>query len=143
MAKEATPKTPVIDTDAIIAEAIAKAEEKASEAAAKIIKDAEEKAASILNEAQPKTVRKGPSKEELEKSNELVEVYLFKDDNLYKDDVTVGVNGEMIKIQRGKKVMIPRKFKEVLDNSIDQDAHAVQVADGFAEGYAEAEEILK
>lgn len=143
MAKEATPKTPGIDTDAIIAEAIAKAEEKASEAAAKIIEDAEAKAASILNEAQPKTVRKGPSKEELEKANELVEVYLFKDDNLYKDDVTVGVNGEMIKIQRGKKVMIPRKFKEVLDNSLDQDAHAVHVADGFAEGYAEVEEILK
>lgn len=31
--------------------------------------------------------------------------------------VLVGVNGEMMKIQRGVVVKIPKAFKEVLDNS--------------------------
>ena len=31
--------------------------------------------------------------------------------------IVVGVNGEIIRIQRGKTVKIKRKFKEVLDNA--------------------------
>lgn len=54
-------------------------------------------------------------------ANELVPVRLFKDNGKYKDDQYVGWNGENIVIQRGVKVMIPRKFAEVLEDSDRQD----------------------
>lgn len=53
---------------------------------------------------------------------ERVPVHLFKDGNKYKDDVTVIVNGETAKIQRGKTVMVKRKFADVLQQSFEQDA---------------------
>lgn len=53
--------------------------------------------------------------------NELVPFYLFRDNDKYKDDVFVAVNGESCLIQRGQHVMIKRKFAEVLLNSQDQD----------------------
>lgn len=52
---------------------------------------------------------------------ELVPVKLFKDGEKYKDDVFVAVNGEHCKIQRGKTVMIKRKFARVLEQSHLQD----------------------
>ena len=52
---------------------------------------------------------------------EYVEVKLFKDNDKYKDDVFVSVNGENCLIQRGEKVKIKRKFAEVLDHSEHQD----------------------
>lgn len=59
--------------------------------------------------------------ERLAYANELVPVRLFKDNGKYKDDQYVGWNGENIVIQRGVKVMIPRKFAEVLEDSDRQD----------------------
>lgn len=53
---------------------------------------------------------------------ELVHVQLFKDSNKYKDDVTLHVNGERVTIQRGKPVQIKKKFAEVLEHSMMQDA---------------------
>ena len=53
--------------------------------------------------------------------NELVKVKLFKDNDKYKDDVFVSVNGENCVIQRGVDVMIKRKFAEVLELSDIQD----------------------
>lgn len=53
--------------------------------------------------------------------NELVEVYLFKDNSKYKDDVYVSVNDENCLIKRGERVMVKRKFADVLDNSRSQD----------------------
>lgn len=52
---------------------------------------------------------------------EYVEVKLFKDNDKYKDDVYVAVNGENCVIKRGERVKIKRKFAEVLDNSEHQD----------------------
>lgn len=52
---------------------------------------------------------------------EYVEVYLFKDNNKYKDDVFVAVNGENCVIKRGERVKVKRKFAEVLDHSAHQD----------------------
>lgn len=52
---------------------------------------------------------------------ELVAIKLFKDNDKYKDDVFVGVNGEGCLIKRGEKVMIKRKFAEVLEHSAEQD----------------------
>lgn len=53
--------------------------------------------------------------------NEMVEVKLFKDNNKYKDDVFVSVNGENCVIKRGERVQVKRKFAAVLDNSDLQD----------------------
>ena len=65
--------------------------------------------------------------------DELVPVKLFRDDNRYKDDVFVAVNGKTMLIKRGEKVMIPRKFALVLENSEEQDARATETAHSYAE----------
>ena len=52
---------------------------------------------------------------------EYVEVKLFKDNDKYKDDVFVSVNGDNCVIKRGERVKIKRKFAEVLDHSEHQD----------------------
>ena len=59
--------------------------------------------------------------------NELVPVELFKDNDKYKDDVTVTHNGIKIKIPRGERVMIKRKYALILDNSRDQDRYAANM----------------
>ncbi|MBE7051953.1 MAG: hypothetical protein E7395_05225 [Ruminococcaceae bacterium] len=58
--------------------------------------------------------------------NELVEVRLFKDNDKYKDDVFVAVNGVGMIVPRGKDVKIPRKYAIALKNSEAQDSFAAQ-----------------
>lgn len=53
--------------------------------------------------------------------NELVEFEAFYDDDKYKDDIYVAVNGRRFQIKRGEKVMIPRYVYEVIMNSEAQD----------------------
>lgn len=55
------------------------------------------------------------------KSDELVSIQLFKDNDKYKDDVFVAVNGERVQIKRGQPVQIKRKFADVLEQSMRQD----------------------
>ena len=45
----------------------------------------------------------------------------FKDNEKYKDDVFVAVNGERVQIRRGELVHIKRKFADVLEQSMRQD----------------------
>ena len=52
---------------------------------------------------------------------ELVSIRLFRDNDKYKDDVFVAVNGEAIQIKRGETVKIKRKFADVLEHSMRQD----------------------
>ncbi len=108
----------IADVEARIAEMLAKAEEAKAEA---------EK---ILAEAQAQTKkpddgiseeRKAKRAEQEAYMNELVPIKLFKDGGKYKDDVFVGVNGETVAVQRGEKVMIKRKFAEILEQSEAQD----------------------
>ena len=56
--------------------------------------------------------------------NELVEVRLFKDNDKYKDDVFVAVNGVGMIVPRGVEVKIPRKYAEALQNSEQQNSFA-------------------
>jgi len=56
--------------------------------------------------------------------NELVCVKLFKDNNKYKDDVFVSVNGVGMIVPRGVEVKIPRKYAEALQNSEQQNSFA-------------------
>ena len=60
--------------------------------------------------------------EEYEKYlNEYISVKLFKDNDRYRDDVYVAVNGQNCIITRGEWVRIKRKFALVLDASEIQD----------------------
>ena len=68
---------------------------------------------------------------------ELVTVQLFKDNDRYKDDVYVAVNGERILIQRGVPVEIKRKFAEVINHSLYQDGQTERMLTEMAERYEE------
>lgn len=52
----------------------------------------------------------------------MVKVRLFKDNDKYKDDVFVAVNGESYLIKRGEEVEVPDYIAEVLDHSAKSDA---------------------
>ena len=71
--------------------------------------------------------------------NELVEVRLFKDNNKYKDDVFVAVNGENCVIKRGERVMVKRKFAEVLDKSDLQDFETSKLIEQKSSEFAKSE----
>ncbi len=58
--------------------------------------------------------------------NELVPVKLFKDNDKYKDDIFVAVNGVGMIVPRGKEVLIPRKYAIALKNSEAQDSFAAE-----------------
>lgn len=67
--------------------------------------------------------------------NEKVAVKLFKDNDRYKGDVFVAVNGERILIKRGEKVEIPRKFALVLEESDAQDTATANLIEETSEQY--------
>ena len=90
--------------------------DKAREEAAKIVADAKASVGGEMSEEQ-----KAEKAKRDEYWNELVEVKLFKDNNKYKDDVFVAVNGENCVIKRGERVKVKRKFANVLDLSDMQD----------------------
>ena len=106
----------------------------AREEAARIVADAKATASGELTEEQ----KKAREKEEAY-YNELVEVKLFKDNNKYKDDVFVSVNGENCVIKRGEKVKIKRKFAEVLENSDLQDYETSKLIEKKSSEFANSE----
>lgn len=66
---------------------------------------------------------------------ELVTIRLFKDNERYRDDVFVSVNGRTFQIKRGVEVQVPRYVQEVLDNSMSQDMVAAAMVDKLEVGY--------
>ena len=70
--------------------------------------------------------------------NEYISVKLFKDNDRYRDDVYVAVNGQNCVIKRGEWVKIKRKFALVLDASEIQDMKTAEFIEReqrrFAEG---------
>ena len=66
---------------------------------------------------------------------ERVPVKLFRDNDRYKDDVFVCVNGERILIKRGETVYIKRKFAEVLEQSQLAKEHAAMRSDRLSAEY--------
>lgn len=116
--------------DEMIAAKMAEAEKRADE----IVKAAENKATEIQ-----KKINGTDVDEEMVKTNaeleEYVEVKLFKDNDRYKDDVFVCVNGENCVIQRGVKVKIKKKFANVLEQSDMQDFHTAQLIDSKENEY--------
>ena len=73
---------------------------------------------------------------------EKARVRLFKDNDRYKDDVFVAVNGEGCLIKRGETVMIKRKFAEVLEQSDRQDMETARLMDLRSGEYESQKERL-
>ena len=107
---------------------------KAREEAAKIVADAKASVGGELTEEQ-----KAANEERKEYWNELVEVKLFKDNNKYKDDVYVSVNDENVLIKRGERVMVKRKFADVLDKSDMQDYETSKLIEKKSGEFAKSE----
>lgn len=101
-----TQTTPAAEAEDIIAKAKAEA--------AAIVAEAQAKAKETL-EAAKETAPAAP------KPNDLVPIRLFKDNDKYKDDVFVAVNGRSFQIKRGETVQVPAYVAEVLEQSMAQD----------------------
>ena len=103
--------------------------------AVKIIADAKAEAEKILADAKVSASgelsddQKEKAEEEKAYYDELVEVELFKDNDRYKDDVFVAVNGVGCIIQRGKKVMVKRKYALALGNARKQNESTANYID--------------
>ena len=72
--------------------------------------------------------------------NEYVAVKLFRDNDRYKDDVYVAVNGHNCLIKRGEWVKIKRKFALVLDQSEIQDMQTAEMLEAEQNRFRAAEE---
>ena len=69
--------------------------------------------------------------------NEYVEVRLFKDNEKYKDDVYVAINGKNCVIRRGVWTRIRRKFALLLDQSEIQDLRTAELMEKEANRFAD------
>ena len=74
-------------------------------------------------------------KEQEDWLNEYVEIKLFKDNDRYKDDVYVAINGKNCVIRRGEWTRIRRKFAMLLDQSEIQDLHTAQMMESESEKF--------
>ncbi len=72
--------------------------------------------------------------------NEYVAIKLFRDNDRYRDDVYVAVNGRNCVIKRGEWVKVKRKFALVLDQSEIQDMQTAELLEAEQNRYREAEE---
>ena len=69
--------------------------------------------------------------------NEYISVKLFRDNDRYKDDVYVAVNGQNCMIKRGEWVKIKRKFALVLDASEIQDMKTAELIEREQKKFAD------
>lgn len=77
------------------------------------------------------------------KAPDMVKIELFKDSGKYKDDVTVGLNGKIYRIQRGVPVEVPRAVAEILEHSSLQDKETASLIEGLEAEYLEKAKNLK
>lgn len=71
--------------------------------------------------------------------NEYISVKLFKDNDRYRDDVYVAVNGQNCIIKRGEWVKVKRKFALVLDSSEIQDMRTAEFIEREQKRFASSE----
>ena len=74
--------------------------------------------------------------------NEYVAVKLFRDNDRYKDDVYVAINGQNCLIKRGEWVKIKRKFALVLDQSEIQDMQTAEYLEAEQARYRDVEKVV-
>ena len=65
----------------------------------------------------------------------MVPFWAFKDDDRYKDDIVVGWNGKVYRIQRGKHVRIPREVYNIIRRSMAQDAATAEMLEQKSREY--------
>ncbi len=70
--------------------------------------------------------------------NEYVEIKLFKDNDKYKDDVYVAINGKNCVIRRGEWTRIRRKYALLLDQSEIQDLRTAELIAKQSDQFAAA-----
>ena len=101
----------------------------------------EEKLRALRGGTDSACVSIAPQREFLKKQeeylNEYVEVKLFKDNEKYKDDVYVAINGKNCLIRRGVWTRIRRKFALLLDQSEIQDLRATELMEREAGRFAD------
>ncbi len=71
-----------------------------------------------MAEAKTTAAAKAAAKSEKQSS---VKIKLFKDNDRYKGDVFVSVNGRNYQIRRGEEIEVPAEVAEVLEHSQTQD----------------------
>ena len=71
-----------------------------------------------------------------------VVVRLFFDNDKYKDDVTVVVNGKLWRLQRGVDVEIPMYVWEIIEKGLAQDTKTAQFIQREAEYFKEREKEI-
>jgi len=130
--KETTPENS-IDLADVKAQVEAMLEAAKAEAA-KIVAEAKASVGGELTDEEKKAAEERKAYWE-----ELVEVKLFKDNNKYKDDVYVSVNGENCVIKRGERVKVKRKFADVLDKSDMQDYETSLLIEKKSSEFAKSE----
>lgn len=123
-----TQATPAAEAEDIIAKAKAEAAAIVAEAQAKAKETLE--AAKETLEAAKETAPAAP------KPNDLVPIRLFKDNDKYKDDVFVAVNGRSFQIKRGETVQVPAYVAEVLEQSMAQDNATANLIERESSAYA-------
>lgn len=64
-------------------------------------------------------------------NKDLVPYSIFFDSDKYSDDVTLGLNGDFSKIQRGEEIMITRDQREVLEHSKYQKQSTTRMLKGM------------
>lgn len=112
--------------DDVKVEAVAEAE--------RIVAEAKAQAEQILAEAKAKA----EADDAEAAKDDLTPIFLFKDNNKYKDDVFVAINGKRWQIKRGETVMVPAYVAEVLQQSMKQD---MATADLIDQKHAEYEAV--
>lgn len=113
-----------------------------------IIAKAKAEAAAILAEAEAKAKETMEAAKETAPAGEeangekMVPIRLFKDNEKYKDDVFVAVNGRSFQIKRGETVMVPDYVATVLEQSMAQDMATANLIEEESSRY-EAEAKLR
>lgn len=88
-----------------------------------------------LAEYQAQPAEKTKEKKTDRETEERVTIELFKDNDKYRDDLVVGVNGKYYQIQRGIPVSVPKSVAEVIANSKAQDSAAADYSKAKEQEY--------
>lgn len=72
-------------------------------------------------------------KEKNNSAEEMTEIFLMKDNDRYKGDVFVCVNGVGIMVPRGEKVKIKKKYADVLQRAAYQANEAASYSEKMAD----------
>ena len=102
-------------------------------------KEPEEKKVAEEVVEEPKAAPEEESKPAIPWEQQKVRVRLFKDNERYRDDVTVVVNGRAWRIQRGVDVEIPMYVWQVLEASMAQDTKTAIMIQRESDDFKEKE----